>query len=313
MVSNVNFYKEDLHPGETWINKEYLVQLNLTGDCPLNCSFCYIAKHKNDFLELKQIKKLWNNLRKYNKKHEIYYRVNLTGGDVFYHPEWKEIARFMSKEDTVVALDPLLNRFWKEEHLELLSILKNKINFVQLNSEVVQESDIEAVDNIGKKVVLKIALYNGPLKRQIQKLKYLSDKFDNVIISVDLIIPQKHYPGAKDSYLIFDFESLKREVIKLKKIFGKRLWLLSTTIKRVVLNQIYFCPVPFGGVYVMPDGRIVPCSRHPHLNTGFNIDNFDLFKYVEKYSKLTSNFCLFENKYFYEFWKEEDNPKNFWR
>ena len=89
------------------------------------------------------------------------------------------------------------------------------------------------------------------------------------------------------------------------------MWLLSTIVKRMVLGEVYFCPVPFGGMYVMPDEKIVPCSRYSHLETGFNIKNFDLLKYVKKFNKLCSNFCLFENKYFEEYWSSEDNPINF--
>ena len=311
MESPVNFYKENTEKDNFWLNKEYLIQLNLTGDCPLSCEFCYMLPHKKEYLSLEKIKRLWENLRKYSKENEIEYRVNLTGGDIFEHPDWIKIAKFIAKEKTITAVDPLINKFWNKEQLRLLNILKEKINFVQLNSDIVSEEDIEAVRDINKKVVLKIALYEGNIKNKIEKLKKLSDKFDNVIISIDLIIPQKCNPGKRKDYLIFNLEKLKNEVDKLKKIFGKKLWLLSTTIKREYLKEIYYCPVPFGGVYIMPNGKIVPCSRYSHLETGFDINNFDLIKYVKKYDKLCSNFCLFENKYFKDFWDEKENPKKF--
>jgi len=158
---------------------------------------------------------------------------------------------------------------------------------------------------------LKIALYEGNTKKKIEKLKKLTEKYDNIIISIDLIITQKCNPGKKEDYLIFDKEKLKNEVSKLKNIFGKKLWLLSTTVKREHLNKIYYCPVPFGGVYIMPNGKVVPCSRYSHLDAGFSIENFDLIKYVKKFDKLCSNFCLFENKFFKDFWDENENPKNF--
>ena len=311
MESSVNFYKEDIEKGDFWLNKEYLIQLNLTGDCPLSCEFCYMSPHKKEYLSLEKIKHLWENLRKYAEENGIEYRVNLTGGDIFEHPDWVKIAEFISNEKSITAADPLINRFWTKEHLKLLKILKEKVNFVQLNSEVVSEEDIKAVKDIDKKVVLKIALYKGNTKKEIEKLKRLSDKFDNVIISIDLIIPQKCNPGKKEDYLIFNNSELKEEVAKLKNIFGKKLWLLSTTVKRIYLNEIYYCPIPFGGAYVMPDGKIVPCSRYSHLNTGFDVYNFDLIEYVRKYDKLCSNFCLFENKYFTDFWKEKENPRSF--
>ncbi|VVB80720.1 Radical SAM superfamily protein [uncultured archaeon] len=310
MDPKIEFYKDDADPRSIWINKEYLVQLNLTGDCPLNCEFCYMDPYKKRFLSLTNIKNLFNNLRKYSKKKGIEYRVNLTGGDIFNHPKWREIAIFISQEKSITAVDPLINKFWTQDHLDLLKILGDKINFVQFNSDVVTEKDIEEVKKIGKKVVLKIALYEGNTKRNVEKLKCLADKFENVIISIDLIIPQKNCPGKKEDYLLFYPEKLKLEIDKLKSIFGKRLWLLSTTIKRNYLNELYYCPVPFGGVYIMPDGKVVPCSRYSHLDTGFNTKNFDLIAYVKKYNKLCSNFCLFENKFFNNFWKDEENPLN---
>jgi MoaA/NifB/PqqE/SkfB family radical SAM enzyme len=311
METKVNFYKEDNYPEELWLNKEYLVQLNLTGECPLNCEFCYMDKHKKEYLQLEEIKKLWQNLRKHAKEQDIDYRVNITGGDIFKHPDWKNIAKYIATENTIAAIDPLINRFWKKEHLELLTILKDKINFVQLNPEVVTEEDIIAVRDINKKVVLKIALYKGDTKKNIDKIKILSEKFDNIIVSIDLIIPQKKNNTKKEDYLIFNIPELNNEVSKLKEIFGEKIWLLSTTIKREYLKQIYYCPVPFGGVYVMPNGAIVPCSRYSHLDTGFNINNFDLLEYINKFNKLCSNFCLCENKYFKDFWKDNDNPINF--
>jgi len=305
--TSVNFYKEE-DSEDIWLNKEYLVQLNLTGDCPLDCEFCYMKLYRKEYLSLEKIKILWSNLRKYAKDYKIEYRVNLTGGDIFQHPDWRDIAGFIAAEETITSVDPLINRFWTEEHLELLGVLKEKINFVQLNSDVVSKEDIIAVRNIHKKVVLKIALYKGQTKKKIKKLKKLSDEFNNVIISIDLIIPQKCCFGKKEDYLIFNLPELKQEVENLKNIFGNKLWLLSTTIKREFLKEIYYCPVPFGGVYVMPNSKIVPCSRYSHLETGFDIDNFDLLDYVTRYNKLCSNFCLFENKFFDEFWNDKDNP-----
>jgi hypothetical protein len=163
-------------------------------------------------------------------------------------------------------------------------------------------------DAYGKQVVLKISLYDGKYKRQVQRIKELAQRYNNVIVSIDLIIPQKgaSCPGA----LIHDKEKLLKEVSELKGIFGRRLWLLSTTVQRLYLDKVYYCPVPFGGVYVMPDGRIVPCSRYSHLDTGFTADNFDLKEYVKKYDGLVSNYCLFENKYFDRYWDSKENPAN---
>jgi len=304
-----DFYKSDEYPNEVWLNKEIVIQLNLTSKCPLNCKFCYIKdKFKNKELSLHDIQKLWHNLRIYNKKYKIFYRVNLTGGDIFFYSKWKELCKFLAKENSVIAVDPLINRFWKGEHVDLLKILKDKISYIQMNLDVVTDLDIQIAKEFKKTVVLKFALYNGNQKRNLQKLKRLVKKFSNVVVGVDLIIPQK---GKTVECFLGNWKKLRRDYFKLKRLFKERFWVLSTTLKREFEKEMYLCPVPFSGVYIMSDGKIVPCSRYPHLSTGFTIKNFDLIKYVKKFNLLVSNHCLFENKHFNKFWKVEENPINF--
>ncbi len=87
--------------------------------------------------------------------------------------------------------------------------------------------------------------------------------------------------------------------------------LLNCIFEREILNRTYLCGVGIQNVYVMPDKTIKVCSRYPWLETKTNIDNFDLFQFLKKYNKLISNVCLFENKFFEEFWNKKENPKYF--
>ena len=240
MKKNINFYKHDIAPDNTWLNKEYLIQLNLTGKCPRNCDFCYMKKYKNSFLSSSKIKKLWENLRKYNEAYGIEYRVNLTGGDIFEHPECQKIIKFISEESSITAVDPLINKIWTKKQYQILELIKDKINFIQLNSDLVTEKDLLEIKKLGKEIILKIAIYGGDFKSKVKKIKELSEKFDNIIVSIDLIIPQKGNTIKKSNFLIFDKERLKKRISKLKKVFGDKLWLLSTPIKREILKEIYF-------------------------------------------------------------------------
>lgn len=307
------FYLHDQKDKKPWINYEYLIQLNITSNCPRNCEFCYIKAACGDKkeLSLSQIKELWKNLSDVNKKLGVRYRINLTGGDIFAHPEWRQIAEFLRDEKSVFAVDPLINRFWTEDQKDLLIILGEKTKYIQMNLEVVTEEDIKFAQDLGKRIVLKISLYDGLCKKDVERLKYFVDKFENVIASIDIIIPQKNNCLEAKKYILNNYQELKRRVEELQNIFGKRLWLLSSVIKRELKGEIYFCPVPFGGTYIMPDGSVVPCSRYPHLETGFTIENFDLEEYVKKFNKLTSNSCLYENKFFKEYWDEKENPTEF--
>lgn len=79
------FYKHDFFSNEVWISEEILVQLNITPRCPLNCSFCYIKRKYKKELKFEKIIKLFKNLEEYYKRLNIKYKINLTGGDIFYY------------------------------------------------------------------------------------------------------------------------------------------------------------------------------------------------------------------------------------
>ncbi len=307
------FYKEDHFPEELWINQEILVQLNITAKCPLNCEFCYIKqRYKDKELSLSKILKLWNNLRKYHDEYGIVYRVNLTGGDIFYYSNLKELLYFLKEEESVIAVDPLLNTFWKEEHKELLDIIIDKVSYIEFNVLLVKDSDIKyAYDNM-KWVILKYALYKGNTKKMLNKIIDLMKKWENVILAFDWIIPQSK-EFAKHTYVKNIKEGVKeaKRVIEIleKEGLKDRILPLFCIIEREIFNRTYLCGVGIQNVYVMPDGKIVPCSRYPWLDTGFTIENFDLLEYFSKFNKLVSNACLFENKYFEEYWPKEKNPK----
>ena len=309
------WYKKEHDPKASWINKEYVVQLNLTGSCPFNCDFCYIKNNYSGVnLEFSQIVRLWKNLRKYANKLGIYYRVNMTGGDVFLYPEWKKVAKFLSKEKSVRFVDPLLNSFYKKnEYKNLLKILEKKVSFVQFNLDYVLEDDLEAVKGIGKKAVIKISLYKGSFKKDLMKAKKLVKKFpDTLYVSADLIIPQLHISKKVNNLCIIkNLKEVKIMITTLKKEFGKSFWVRHPTLAYLAYKERYFCPIPFAGVYIFPDGSISLCPRYPHLKSGFTVENFDLLKYVSKFQNLIASTCLYNNKYFHLFFSKEKNPLHF--
>jgi organic radical activating enzyme len=307
------FYKNDLNQHEDWVNKEVMVQLNITSKCPLTCPFCYIKeKHSSTELSLKMIQKFWENLRKYHNEQGIVYRINITGGDIFYHSEIKEILEFVKNEKSIVSIDPLINRIWNEEQKKLLGIIINKIEWIQFNPTVVTDEDIEFATKHNKLVILKYPLYKGAAKKEIKKIKDLVLKYNNVYFSFDMIVPQK---GNKHTYGITYIDDEKSWIKEAKEIIQQipkeKIMLLNCALERELNNRTFLCGVGLQNIYVMPNGSMPPCSRFCHLSTGFNIDNFDLKKYINKFNCLISNTCLYENKYFNNFWDEKENPKEF--
>ncbi|MEM5831895.1 MAG: radical SAM protein [Candidatus Aenigmatarchaeota archaeon] len=309
------FYKHEYSPEEIWINKEVMVQLNITPKCPLNCSFCYIKKRYNCDLSFKKIVKLFNNLEKYNKKLKIVYRVNLTGGDIFYYYKIEELLKLLKNSDYVVAVDPLINRLWNNRTKKLLELIMDKITYIQMNVSVVKKEDLDYAKEARKIVLLKYPIYKRHEKKMIEKIIRIMKTYENVWLSFDWIIPQdKEY--AKYCYVsdISDGINEARKIIELikKENLDDRIFTTSCIIEREIFGRTYLCGVGIQNIYVMPDGKIAVCSRYPFLETKYSIDNFDLIEYFTKFQKLISNTCLFENKYFTDFWKIKENPR-YWQ
>lgn len=317
MQNNKYFYKEDLYPNEIWINDEILIQLNITPKCPLNCEFCYIKWRYREELEWERLKKFLLQLKKWNEELGIVYNINLTGGDIFYYSNINDLIDLLSKLDYITRVDLLINRFWKEKHKRLVEKIIDKIHTVQFNIMVVQEEDIEWTREHNKIAAVKYPLYRGKEKKLLDKTILLMKKYDNLFLGFDLIIPQT--PELAKYSFIKDENSIRESIEIVKEIIGtiekevgskNRILTSDTIINRELFGEIYLCPVGFASFAIMPDGKIVPCARYPFLDTKYTIENFDLVEYFKKYNKLVSNACLFENKYFNEYWDPKLNPRN---
>jgi MoaA/NifB/PqqE/SkfB family radical SAM enzyme len=261
---------------EIEINDPYLVQLNTTGKCPYNCKPCYMSRYRSLFLTIEDIMKLWENLKKYHCEVGISYEVILTGGDLFYHPHWRHVLRYLCEEKSVSAIEPLLNKFWTLEDAHFLFRFKDKISRVQLNLDAVSEQDIEVCREHDVVAVVKVALGKSPMKQSIDKALNLVDKYDDVVVGVDIIVDVE-----RNAYEL-SLEEINREVERLRRIFGKKF--VSTD---PLVDQDSICMIPFAGLTVYPDRNIRLCAHFPNIATTFTIDNFDLIEYVKRYYDLT--------------------------
>lgn len=104
------FYKFDYAPEEIWINKEILVQL-------------------------------------YYKELDIVYRINLTGGDIFYYYKIEELLILLRDLEYVIAVDLLINRFWNNKTKYKLSEKKlvNKIVDISIGQFLKTKSMLNTV------------------------------------------------------------------------------------------------------------------------------------------------------------------------
>ncbi|MFH8120080.1 MAG: radical SAM protein [Candidatus Aenigmatarchaeota archaeon] len=305
------FYKHEYAPEEIWINKEVMVQLNLTYKCPLKCSFCYINNYKTD-LSFDKIINLFENLEKYYKKFGISYRINLTGGDVFYYYKIEELLKLLKNLEYIIAVDTLINRLWDSRAKKLLGLIIDKITYIQMNVDVVRKEDLDYAEKMKKIVLLKYPIYKGKEKKQIDRIIEIMKVYSNVWLSFDWIIPQ-HKKYAKYCY----FNDISKGVKEARRVIDRvekeklrdRIFTTNCIIEREIFRRTYLCGIGIQNIYVMPDGKVAICSRYPFLDTKYTLDNFDLIEYLTKFQKLISNTCLFENKYFTEFWKKEKNPK----
>lgn len=75
-----------------------VLHVELTNSCNLNCIHCYHDEDSN-FLKINDICKLFSEL-----KNSSFVRVILTGGELFLHPNWKDIIILAKKNGLLVSI-----------------------------------------------------------------------------------------------------------------------------------------------------------------------------------------------------------------
>ncbi|MBI2310448.1 SPASM domain-containing protein [Candidatus Collierbacteria bacterium] len=283
------------------LGNPYLVQVNLLTDCIYRCDYCYLKElrdHKEQFLPLSRLKKFIKKFAVYKKLYGLELCLNLTGGDLWLHPEIGEVFNFVSLSPIVVKVGLMINSLWSDKSRDLILEIKPKLSSVQLNIDALlnREEDLVWLSNQGIRRSVKILLSQNRsyFQTQLITLKSLVKADPNLRVAVDRLCPV----GVDQIGDVVNLESSLEMIDEIRNIVGSTYieddpLLLAVLIDKKVLPEdqnfdesLRGCAIPGGGTVIFPDGSIKLCARIPDFSTGFEIENFDLIKYVTKFSKV---------------------------
>jgi len=281
-----------------FIGDPFIIQFNLTNKCISKCSYCYLKKEKDNNINFQDLKKFLLKFQKWAAIYGFKMHVNLTGGDLWLHPEIGEICDFIYAQDYIKKISLLINSLWFPGSREIITRLRKKIDVVQINTDIVQNSlnDILFFKRENISVAAKIMLsghntYNN-IDKQVEIIQQLKKIHHQLLVSVDRFCPYTR----KDCGYVLENDALIRTIKKIKDKFTFFIsddplvnTILSRSKEKIIKNTpnfLYACIVPNGGLAVYPNGSIKLCSRLPTHQTGFDIKNFHLLNYLQKFSSI---------------------------
>ncbi len=282
---------------EISIGNPFIIQFNLLKRCIFNCPYCYLKHQRSDAIFLfSDYKKFFDKLDKYNKEYGLTYKLNITGGDIWYHPEINKILKFSFDKKYVIKIALLINSLWHKDSKKIVLSIKDKIGLIQLNIDSKNLfDDIGFLDKNNIKSAIKIFLSKDEkyFQKQIKILKSVIEKNQKIIISLDRLCP---IDNNQKKEMLSNSELIKK-IVFLQRITKNLISVDDPLLKSLIYDKINTkfkiglkgCIIPNGGVAIYPNGDIKLCSRIPSFQTGFNTRNFELVKYINKYISIRQN------------------------
>jgi radical SAM protein with 4Fe4S-binding SPASM domain len=283
------------------IGDPFVVQINLTTRCTLRCPYCYLRNTKVSSIDINSLKLFLLKFKKWTQDYNFQLHINLTGGDLWLYPEIKEICEFVYCQNFIKSISLLINNLWYKDSKNIILAIKDKIDAVQINVDVVESrlDDIVFLQKENIKTVVKIMLAKcNDFERQIKIVNKLKEINPKILVSVDRFCPQEF----KDYKYVLKTQDLIKILLKLKHIFKflvsddplvNALLKSNKSKKELEKNKmgedIRGCIIPNGGLAVYPDNTIKLCSRISKFQTDFTIFNFDLIKYIQKFNHIRDN------------------------
>lgn len=284
---------------DIFIADPYLLQFNLLTDCTLDCDYCYLSSlrgRESFIVRANDFKKFLDKFKKYCSKYGIQITVDITGGDIWLHPEIKEILIYAYSSSHVRKIGLMANSLWHKNAKKLITLVRNKLGMVQLNIDVLNSrlDDLEFLESAGIRSGIKLMLSKDKpyLDSQIKVLNKLMMRFGKLLVSFDRLCPiSEGQTGG-----VLETKAMLKIIDNVTKKYPNRVVTNDPLIKAYLLrNELgkfgsdedaRGCVIPSSGLTVFPDGSIKLCARIPEFTTGFNINNFDLEPYIEQYTPL---------------------------
>lgn len=261
--------------------------------CGLGCEYCYLRKEITQKISLGDLIKFLQKFEKYCVEYNFLVDINFMGGDVWFHPEISEIIEYAYNLWFVNHINLAVNSMWSSEGRMCVQKFKDKIFCVQFNLSLLEEcyEDLFFLQKEGIRSAVKIVLTKQQnIKREIRIVQRLSFLIPELLIFIDRLCPQT-VEECKYALSTVEFQETITMLTKLFKHFYTedplaKTFLMLIKQKRVNdlgKNELHGCAIPGGGISIYPDGEIKLCSRISSFDTGFNIQNFDLLKYLGKF------------------------------
>ena len=194
------------------------------------------------------------------KKHKFSLHINLTGGDLFFHPEIDELCQYIYQSPSIKRISLMVNTLWHKDAYKIVLALKDKLDVIQVNIDVISSriDDVRFLKENNIKTVIKIMLSrNNDTERQIKIARELQKINPEILISIDRFCPQSvdEYKQMLSRMELFDF------IKKLKKEFSLFITddplvesiLRPKKVKTFGIDQesaMYGCIIPSGGLAV---------------------------------------------------------------
>jgi len=275
MINNQKY--PDISPEE--IKKIFRVQWHLTERCNLKCLHCYQDELCiKEELDIEEIKKIANMLKKTVDRWGFKCEISLTGGEPLVRKEWFEIAKYLDQLGFYVSI--LSNGLLMSR--EVISNLKkiNHLRYVQISldggSPEVHEK-IRGKGTFNKTIEsIKSLKRNGiksATKFTVHKLNFLDlINYLNLTeqIGVDFVSVARYIPsgrGEKIRDFVLTAEETKETYQLVMKFVKKNEGKILYDTRRplwILLNDQYVgiggrCVAGINGLTILPNGDVLPC------------------------------------------------------
>ncbi|MEK9147489.1 MAG: SPASM domain-containing protein [Patescibacteria group bacterium] len=280
---------------EIYIANPFVVQIHLNKKCFLGCSYCYLRNIKDSYINTEHVKKFLANLNLLAKRHKFNLHINLTGGDLFFHPKIDQICQDIYHIPSVGSISLMVNTLWHKKAYKIVLALKDKLDAIQVNIDVISSriDDVKFLKENNIKTVVKVMLAkNNDMNQQVEIAKKIQEINPGILVGVDRFCPQ----SAGDRKYMLSRQELVKAIKRLKKEFF--LFITDDPLVESIINKpsdivdidqnvMRGCIIPNGGLAIFPDGKIKLCARIPQFETGFNIKNFNLIKYIQTFKHVS--------------------------
>jgi len=266
------------------LESTFHIQWHITDFCNLKCRHCYqgnFTPEKN--VPFDKLKEMFDNVKNFLKG-EKKLVIDLTGGEIFLHKDWKKLVEMVYFSDFVLKTGIITNGFFFNN--ETIKFLENfpeieiKISSEGFDKETYEfyrgkgnfEKFIEKLELLKKTGFCKTLMFTitESNAQQIEKIFDFSKKYGFDRFVIERFIPWGNGKEMKNDVIKintwckvirFLFEKCNIE-FDIETILPYRGFMVEIEEEN---NYLYGAPCIIGkdGFAIMPDGDVYPCRRFP--------------------------------------------------